>query len=145
MKNKTLFILAGNGPYDNRGCEAIVRGTAQILRRHFEDPAFLVCSHFQSEAQLRRQQQQETDADIRHCRMRQLPFFSKMGEVELPLHWVRKKVGDRFVWKGEQFIFDVLPFATRAQRFEVPRSSHYAALKSSENIASVQQQLREKL
>lgn len=73
-----------------------------------------------------------------------LPFFSKMGEVDLPLHWVRKKVGERFVWKGEQFIFDALPFAAKAQLLEVPRKSHYAPLKSSESVAGVQKQLREK-
>lgn len=30
-----MFLLAGNGPYLNRGCEAIVRGTMEILRREF--------------------------------------------------------------------------------------------------------------
>ncbi len=29
------FLLVGNGPYANRGCEAIVRGTAEILRQSF--------------------------------------------------------------------------------------------------------------
>jgi polysaccharide pyruvyl transferase WcaK-like protein len=29
------FLLVGNGPYHNRGCEAIVRGTMEILRREF--------------------------------------------------------------------------------------------------------------
>ncbi len=29
------FALVGNGPYLNRGCEAIVRGTMCILERHF--------------------------------------------------------------------------------------------------------------
>ena len=29
------FLLVGNGPYRNRGCEAIVRGTMEILRHEF--------------------------------------------------------------------------------------------------------------
>ena len=29
------FLFVGNGPYKNRGCEAIVRGTMNILRQHF--------------------------------------------------------------------------------------------------------------
>ena len=33
MSHKFLFY--GNGPYANRGCEAIVRGTTEILRRAF--------------------------------------------------------------------------------------------------------------
>ncbi|MFC1762298.1 polysaccharide pyruvyl transferase family protein [Planctomycetota bacterium] len=38
---RPLFILAGNGSYLNRGCEAIVRGTAKIIRETFDHPLFL--------------------------------------------------------------------------------------------------------
>ena len=72
-----LFILAGNGPYDNRGCEAIVRGTVAILRRHFEGPRFFVCSQFYSQKHLQRQQQAEKDLDLVHARMDRLPNFPK--------------------------------------------------------------------
>ena len=61
-----LFILAGNGPYANRGCEAIVRGTTKILRAHFKDPRFLSLSHFQNEKQYQQQCLQETDEAITH-------------------------------------------------------------------------------
>jgi colanic acid/amylovoran biosynthesis protein len=61
-----LFILAGNGPYANRGCEAIVRGTTKILREHFRDPRFLCLSHIQSEEQFRRQCLEESDHAITH-------------------------------------------------------------------------------
>lgn len=71
-----------------------------------------------------------------------LPFFCRMAEIELPLHWVRKKVQDRWVWKGEQFIFDALAFASRVRAFEVPRATHYAPLKSLECVEEVQRQLR---
>jgi colanic acid/amylovoran biosynthesis protein len=33
--NDNPILLFGNGPYRNRGCEAIVRGTQRILARHF--------------------------------------------------------------------------------------------------------------
>jgi len=61
-----LFILAGNGPYENRGCEAIVRGTVKILREHFKDPRFISISHFKSEEQYREQCLTETDRAIVH-------------------------------------------------------------------------------
>ena len=48
-EERPLFILAGNGPYTNRGCEAIVRGTVKILREYFSDPRFVCLSHSQSE------------------------------------------------------------------------------------------------
>lgn len=73
-----------------------------------------------------------------------LPFFCKMAEVTLPLHWVRKKMQDRWIWKGEQFIFDAFPFASRVRAFEVPRETHYAPLKGPECIEAVQKRLREK-
>ncbi|MHC1626916.1 MAG: polysaccharide pyruvyl transferase family protein [Methanoculleaceae archaeon] len=58
--------MAGNGPYVNRGCEAIVRGTTTILREYFKDPRFLCVSHFQNEEQYRQQWLQETDEAITH-------------------------------------------------------------------------------
>lgn len=33
--DRSHFFLVGNGSYQNRGCEAIVRGTMEILRREF--------------------------------------------------------------------------------------------------------------
>ncbi|WP_440949204.1 polysaccharide pyruvyl transferase family protein [Methanosphaerula subterraneus] len=64
--DRPLFILAGNGPYANRGCEAIVRGTTKILREHFKDPRFICISHFRSEGQYQEQCLRETDRAIVH-------------------------------------------------------------------------------
>lgn len=72
-----------------------------------------------------------------------LPFFRKMAQKELPLHWVRKKMEDRWIWKGEQFIFDAFPFASRVRAFEVPRETHYAPVKDLESLKKVQERLRE--
>lgn len=123
--------------------------TVQCIEREMTDRSMGVLSENEGKIEIVEYTELDPSKEYKYAYSGQmafsLPFFSKMGEVELPLHWVRKKMGERFVWKGEQFIFDVLPFAARAQRFEVPRSSHYAPLKSSENIASVQKQLREKL
>jgi len=63
---RPLFILAGNGPYTNRGCEAIVRGTVKILRASFKDSRFICLSHFQSDEQYQQQCLQETDRAITH-------------------------------------------------------------------------------
>lgn len=74
-----------------------------------------------------------------------LPFFCKMAQVELPLHWVRKKTEGQWVWKGEQFIFDSFPFASRVRALCVPRENHYAPLKSLEDVEAVEKKLRVKL
>ncbi len=68
MVQKNLFILAGNGSYDNRGCEAIVRGTTEIIRQHFDVPEFLSISNFQNEDQFKAQVKHECDGAIAHAR-----------------------------------------------------------------------------
>ena len=65
-EDSPLFILAGNGPYENRGCEAIVRGTTSILRKCFRNPHFICHTHFQSESQYRKQRDAEQDNGIQH-------------------------------------------------------------------------------
>lgn len=66
MSESPLFLLAGNGPYLNRGCEAIMRGTVKILRANFEKPRFLSISHFNSDKQFNEQRNNETDGEIEH-------------------------------------------------------------------------------
>lgn len=63
---RPIFILAGNGSYENRGCEAIVRGTTKILRAHFKNPRFICISHFQNDKQYQQQCVQEIDKEITH-------------------------------------------------------------------------------
>lgn len=60
-------------------------------------------------------------------------FFCKMGEKELPTHWIQKVVDGKKVWKGEQFIFDVFPFAEVSRLFCVDRKTHYAPIKGPES------------
>lgn len=69
-------------------------------------------------------------------------FFCKMGKVDLPIHWVQKKVEGEMVWKEEKFIFDVFTHAKRIRPFSVPRQTHYAPIKGPESIESVLHLLR---
>lgn len=61
---RPLFVLAGNGPYANRGYEAIVRGTTKILREHFKDPRSIGLSHFQNGKQYQQCLQETDEANI---------------------------------------------------------------------------------
>ncbi len=70
-----------------------------------------------------------------------LTLMKKMAKVELPLHWVWKRAGDRFGWKGERFIFDALPFADQAVSLSYSRAQIYAPLKSKENLEEILQVL----
>jgi len=78
-EDRMQFILAGNGPYENRGCEAIVRGTVKILREVFGDPQFICLSKFQSEEHFNKQRLMETDRGIVHLSLR---GFNKNGAIK---------------------------------------------------------------
>lgn len=45
MTQTRRFILTGHGGFYNRGCEALVRATAAILRERFSAPEILLTSH----------------------------------------------------------------------------------------------------
>jgi colanic acid/amylovoran biosynthesis protein len=87
-EERPLFILAGNGPYTNRGCEAIVRGTTKILREHFRDPSFLCLTHIQSEEQFRRQCQKEDDPAITHHHSHRLSKREALQNFWKPGTWL---------------------------------------------------------
>lgn len=84
---RPLFILAGNGPYENRGCEAITRGTVRIIRECFKDPEFLCFSHFQSDEQYRQQSTTETDKGITHLQSFRLNKNKAIRSFWRPRTW----------------------------------------------------------
>ncbi len=70
-KNHPLkILLAGNGSYLNRGCEAIVRGTMEILRQTFSPEPEIISAVFSSEKNVARQAAQESDSAITHLALR---------------------------------------------------------------------------
>jgi colanic acid/amylovoran biosynthesis protein len=91
---RPLFILAGNGPYENRGCEAIVRGTTKILREYFRNPHFICLSNFRSEKQFKEQCLRETDGAIVHLASHQLSkkqvfhSFWKLNSINGIFHYL---------------------------------------------------------
>lgn len=63
------FLLVGNGPYLNRGCEAIVRGTVESLRREFGDDVAVTVASFGDPEVIAKQAATETDPYIKHIRL----------------------------------------------------------------------------
>lgn len=112
---RPLFILAGNGPYQNRGCEAIVRGTVNILRQYFTDPRFVCISFFNSEEQFEEQRKNEWDA-IEHMSCFRLNKRSAILNLHRPKAW-------RYVYKsifdeqklGREIYSDMLPLLPNAR------------------------------
>lgn len=66
MNENPTFIMAGNGSYENRGCEAIVRGTVKILRQYYKHPRFICVSHFLNNEEFEKQCEEEHDKFIIH-------------------------------------------------------------------------------
>ncbi|HMK45464.1 MAG TPA: polysaccharide pyruvyl transferase family protein, partial [Methanocella sp.] len=96
-EDRPLFILAGNAPYVNRGCEAITRGTVKILRNSFKNPKFICISHFQSEQQYQKQKIKETDDAITHLSYRYLNKKMLISNFWKPVIWegVYQHITDR--------------------------------------------------
>ncbi len=68
-------------------------------------------------------------------------FFCQMGERELPLHWVEKAMDGTTVRKGEQFIFDCLPYAKKIHPVCVERATHYAPIKGPDSVEKARKSL----
>jgi len=115
-EDKPLFILAGNGPHENRGCEAIVRGTVKILREYFPDPRFVCISHFQSEEQFREQCTRESDRAIVHLASHRISKKNIIHTAWKPKTW---KTVYRYFFKRDAFnksvYDDMLPYITEAE------------------------------
>ena len=62
-KAKNNFLFVGNGSHLNRGCEAIVRGTVNILRHSFGDCHFINANFDVTNPPF---MPEETDSDITH-------------------------------------------------------------------------------
>ncbi|AKB39128.1 polysaccharide pyruvyl transferase family protein [Methanosarcina mazei] len=100
MSENPTFILAGNGPYDNRGCEAIVRGTAKILRQYYKNPSFLCVSHFQAQRQFERQSKEESDPAVIHKKTnKRQSKFDPNWLLRLPLRSVYPELYKNWIYK----------------------------------------------
>lgn len=62
MGNK--FILMGNGPYLNHGCEAIVKGTVNILDEYFENTEYVNATIFSSKQEFLNQSSTEKNDKV---------------------------------------------------------------------------------
>lgn len=88
-EENNLFILGGNGSYNNRGCEAIVRGTTNIINYYYKNPSF-VCFTQYTESELNNEQnkkQSDFDIDKNIIHKKTLPY-SRTNFVE----WISKKL-----------------------------------------------------
>lgn len=100
MNENPTFILAGNGPYDNRGCEAIIRGTAKILRQYYKNPSFLCVSHFQAQRQFERQSREESDPAIIHKKTnKRQSKFDPNWFLRLPLRSIYPELYKNWIYK----------------------------------------------
>lgn len=114
-EDQPLFILAGNCPYVNRGCEAIVRGTVKILREYFQDPQFICISHFQNGIQFRKQCEQENEDTITHLASWELSKKGVLRSFWKPETW--QAVYQYFFDRDDAFFAiyrDMLPFLDNA-------------------------------
>jgi polysaccharide pyruvyl transferase WcaK-like protein len=60
------ILLVGNGPYLNRGCEAIVRGTMEIIRKEFGSGFDVDAFSYLKPSYVQSQQEAESDTAIKN-------------------------------------------------------------------------------
>jgi polysaccharide pyruvyl transferase WcaK-like protein len=75
VAGKPHFLLVGNGPYTNRGCEAILRGTMAILRHEFGDDFRVSAASFGHPDVIADQATRETDPLITHIALSGPPIL----------------------------------------------------------------------
>lgn len=83
------FLLVGNGPYSNRGCEAIVRGTMAILRREFGEEFRVTLGTFCAFDEIAKWAAKETDPLITHVG---LITHGRPGTRRWSLPWWRRQL-----------------------------------------------------
>jgi len=91
------FLLVGNGPYANRGCEAIVRGTMNILRRQFGERIRATVSSAAPQEFIEQQAANETDPGIQHIGKPKLRLAPVTGWSKAWLHRRWWGVGNRLL------------------------------------------------
>jgi polysaccharide pyruvyl transferase WcaK-like protein len=96
------FLLVGNGPYSNRGCEAIVRGTMAILRHEFGDAFRVTLATFEAPNIIAGQAAHESDSLITHVALR----GKRIGCWSLP--WWSRQLTRSFRPRPKPHSFEVL-------------------------------------
>jgi polysaccharide pyruvyl transferase WcaK-like protein len=92
---KNTFTLVGNGPYENHGCEAIIRGTVNILSQYNSDSNYFVASYYANSEQYINQKQNETGINIKHIKHINVNKYSK-GWIISNLYGIINKEKKRF-------------------------------------------------
>ena len=70
LQSSNRFLFVGNGSYQNRGCEAIVRGTMEILRKTIGADVGIDAGSYGSAEGIRVQEAEETDGAIHNFQLR---------------------------------------------------------------------------
>jgi hypothetical protein len=127
------------------GADAIVK----CIERKAGDPPMGALVTREGRLEIVEYTEADAHTEYRYCytgmMAMKLSFLKQMAAIDLPLHWVWKKAGKEFAWKGERFIFDALPYAGKAEALLFPKSQIYAPLKSRENLEELARICKEML
>ena len=99
MEDNPVFILAGNGNYENRGCEAITIGTVEIIREYYKNPKFIAISFFQNNEQYLKQKKNELDENISHFKIKRKRKNTFNRIVNVLIHNINPEMGGKIKHK----------------------------------------------
>jgi colanic acid/amylovoran biosynthesis protein len=110
VEDVSRILMVGNGPYANRGCEAIVRGTTRLLSREsFSRFLQVVCA---DNSVVESQQIAETDPSISH-----IPI-DVTGPARFSAGWIEQKLAGRFGLSDRVTYAEMAPHLDR-EKFSV--------------------------
>lgn len=93
--------MAGNGPYKNRGCEAIVRGSVKILNKYFDENKYIVSTVFADNKEFEKQKSIEFDKSIIHTKI-------NVSRNKYDFYWFIEKMRKYYSRSGEKIVFGQL-------------------------------------
>jgi colanic acid/amylovoran biosynthesis protein len=86
MEPNPHFLLIGNGPFSNRGCEAIVRGTMVILRQTFGNDIRVTLLSYCRQDEIAAQIRNEKDPGLRHVALHPARWSAAWLQKQLHSH-----------------------------------------------------------
>lgn len=120
--------------------------TVKVIYRQNTEEKVGILVHTHNRTEVREYSEIPQDKPLKRCLANiglfaiNLSFAERVSHEKFPWHLARKqdRVSNKWIWKFEHFIFDMLPFSLKTNLLLYPREDVYAPLKGTEGLASVQ-------
>lgn len=128
-----------NRPLDEKLIQGKEDVVVQCIERTQEDLSMGVLVELEGKWQVVEYTELDPNQNYKYAYSGQIAFdfsfFCQMSNVELPIHWIYKKMAGKMVWKKETFLFDVFQYAKDIRLLCVEKQTHFAPIKGPKCVA----------